>query len=325
VSYASTYYPGVIDPSAAGNVELAVGQELRGIDFGVRSTRLVTLRGRAILPEGASGVQLSLTQTRDNGTSTMMTSLKDPGGAFEWRGLTAGPYTVGAQTSVGGATLNARVIVQVGFNDVDNVELRLAPAAALAGRIRIDGNADAMPGTIAIRGSATRVITNMVKKEDGAFEFRNLDPDIYRPMVTTAGVYMKSVRCGSADVTASGIDFTAGGTCDLTITFGSNPGKVEGRVEAEPAERAASAIVTLVAEGPRRGELFGSAEADGGGRFTITGLVPGTYRAYAWEEVDKNAVRYDPEFVRPFESLGVKVEVTEGGSVSIAPKLIKAQ
>jgi protocatechuate 3,4-dioxygenase beta subunit len=325
VSYAVTYYPGAIDPAAAGNVELAVGQELRGIDFSVRSARLATVRGRVIQPEGASSVQLTLTQTRDGSTSTTMPSLKDPGGAFEWRSLATGSYTVGAQASAGGARLNAKVMVQVGFNDIDNIELRLAPAAVLAGRVRVDGNAGAMPGTIAIRGSAGRVIANPVKKEDGTFEFRNLEPDTYRPAATTVGVYIKSVRCGSADVTASGIDFTAGGTCDLTVTLGSNPGKVEGRVEADPAERAASAIVTLVADGPRRGELFGAAEADAGGRFTITGLVPGAYRAYAWEEVDRNAVRYDPEFVRPFESLGVKVEVTEGGSVSIAPRLIKAQ
>jgi hypothetical protein len=325
-TYVASYYPGALDPTGAAPVDIGAGQELRGIDFLVRRARTVSVRGRVIKPEGASSVTVSLTQTMEGGGMTRTnTSVNDAEGRFEWRGLMTGSYTLGAQASAGGAALTARLPIQAGVADIDGIELRLAPAATLAGVLRIEGNTDRSPSPmrVALQGGSPGMQMAAVK-DDGSFQFPSLDPDLYKPTVPTAGnLYLKSARCGGTDVTATGIDLTGGGGCDLSITLSANSGKVDGRVEADSPEAAASAIVALVAEGPRRGELFRSATADADGRFTIAGLAPGSYKAYAWEDVDVNAVRYDPDFVRPFESSGVSVQVTEGATASVNPKLVK--
>jgi hypothetical protein len=41
---------------------------------------------------------------------------------------------------------------------------------------------------------------------------------------------------------------------------------------------------------------------DASGKFTINGIAPGTYKLLAWDKVDNNAVMYDPDFLRPYES-----------------------
>jgi hypothetical protein len=63
--------------------------------------------------------------------------------------------------------------------------------------------------------------------------------------------------------------------------------------------------------------------ADASGHFRIGGLAPGSYKAYAWEEVDVNAVRYDPEFVKPYESSAQTVEIGEGSKETASLKQIK--
>ena len=80
--------------------------------------------------------------------------------------------------------------------------------------------------------------------------------------------------------------------------------------------------MTLVAESTRRNDLFKSTSADAGGHFKILGVAPGSYRLYAWEEADLNAVRYDPDFVKPFESLGKSLQIAEGARESVSLKQI---
>ena len=49
--------------------------------------------------------------------------------------------------------------------------------------------------------------------------------------------------------------------------------------------------------------------------FSLRGLLPGEYTVLAWEEVENGAYQ-DSEFLRDFESRGVKATV-EGGSRNV--------
>jgi hypothetical protein len=163
-----------------------------------------------------------------------------------------------------------------------------------------------------------------IVKDDGTFAFHDVAPDTYRLMVSTpgAGVFVKSMRCGNTDVAESDLDLTGGGGCDLVVTLSANGAQIEGRVEGENGQPAPSTTVTLVAESTRRDDLFKMTMTDASGHFKITGVAPGSYRLYAWEEVDQNAVRYDPDFVRPFESLAKSLQIAEGARESVSLKRI---
>jgi hypothetical protein len=89
-------------------------------------------------------------------------------------------------------------------------------------------------------------------------------------------------------------------------------------------ETSSNVKVALVPDGPlrRRGDLYKSTATDGSGSFRITGVAPGDYRLFAWEEVDDGAWR-DPEFLRQDETRGKSVRVsalrTENVSVVVIP------
>jgi len=82
--------------------------------------------------------------------------------------------------------------------------------------------------------------------------------------------------------------------------------------------------VTLVPD-PPLAELslrLRSAAADEKGRFTITGVAPGTYRLYAWAEPVTDVLA-DPKFLKQFEAQATPVSVGEGQSAQADSILIK--
>jgi hypothetical protein len=154
--------------------------------------------------------------------------------------------------------------------------------------------------------------------DDGTFSL-SVDPDFYRISATAPGaLYLKSVACGSVDIAEAGIDLSGGDGCDLTVVMSANGGQLEGQVTDADSQPAPSAQVTLVPAGTRRTDLFATATADAGGHFKVGGLAPGSYKAYAWEEVDMNSVRYDPDFVKPYESTAKSVEIAEGSKETVS-------
>jgi len=133
---------------------------------------------------------------------------------------------------------------------------------------------------------------------------------------------VKSMRCGNTDVIESGVDLTGGG-CELVVTLSANSGQIEGNVVDEDEQPAKAASVTLLPQGTKRTDLARFATTDASGHFKIVGVAPGSYRLYAWEHVDDlNAVWYDPDFVKPFETLGRSLQIAEGGRETVSLKRI---
>jgi hypothetical protein len=80
--------------------------------------------------------------------------------------------------------------------------------------------------------------------------------------------------------------------------------------------------VALIPAGAHRSRPFYKfPTTDTGGKFTVGGIAPGTYKLLAWDKVDNNAVMYDPDFLRPYEAAAQTVEVLAGSKKSIDLKL----
>ena len=61
----------------------------------------------------------------------------------------------------------------------------------------------------------------------------------------------------------------------------------------------------------------------GGGKTLFAdGSAPGAYKLFAWDNVDTNAVIFDPDFLRPYEASGQNVEVSSNETKSVMLKLI---
>jgi hypothetical protein len=99
-------------------------------------------------------------------------------------------------------------------------------------------------------------------------------------------------------------------------------GRIDGAVTNEKQETCEGAQVTLIPTGSHRSRAFYKfPNTDAAGKFTIQGIAPGSYKLLAWDKVDNNAVMYDPDFLRAYESAAQTIEVVPGGKQSLDLKL----
>lgn len=65
----------------------------------------------------------------------------------------------------------------------------------------------------------------------------------------------------------------------------------------------------------------GAKGTDSAGRAQLTDIAPGDYRIFAWDEIPADAWQ-DPDFIRPYESRGKLVHVSEGQISGVQLELI---
>ena len=341
------YYPGTPDPSLARPIEITAGGEVRNVDFDV-STRPTwrvrgTITGMPIATAGAppvrvnvrmlpaKGLLASSTGVSVNGIAPpweALTTVAGPDGAFEVPRVVPGSYVLFATAT----NSIARVPVEVRDRNIDSLFVSFESGLKVTGRV-------ASPGAIP---AGLRVVlrqdppmldadTGAAVAADGTFTVANVPSGSYRVWVTPIltwtglttpstqpGLYVTSIVQGQTDVLNDGLRVsTTTAEQPLTITVGSNPGTLQGRVADNQGGPAAATWVALIPEGPlrfRTAHRFASSDA--AGRFQIGNVPPGNYRAYAWMDAEKDDWQ-DPGFVERYASLGTPVQLGEGATVTL--------
>jgi hypothetical protein len=260
--------------------------------------------------------------------------LSDAAGHFTLRGLSPGDYIFGARYNLAGEDYNAFLPVTVGSADIENLELHPAPPVEVTGSVRFEGPSSEKLASASIvldaklghSQSMTRI------QNDGTFASRGLAPDVYHlELNTTAEAFLKEARWGDLNALESGFDLSSGTSAsDVKIVVSTSMGSLDGTVQNDKQEALAGATVALRPDSASSSDdaysdsRLKGAKAGMDGKFHITGLTPGRYRLMAWNDVDENAARYDPEFVQQIASRGQLIEVGEGEhknvSVQVTPK-----
>lgn len=311
-SFAPTFYAGAADEANAAPFEIKAGQQLNNVGITLRKARLATLRGRVVAPpEVRPSVGLLVSDGR--GTSSTSNSIDEKEHRFELRGIQPGSYSVTAAYALNGQNFNALVPVEVGNSDIEGLELRPSPPLEVSGTIRIEGETKQRPSVLQVAASVTgRAVMESVK-DDGTFVLRGMMPNRYRLGVQRAAplLYTKSIHWGPTDITEGELDLTAGvpPRAELSIVLGADVGQIDGTVmnDKEPAE---GALVTLLRnDGRKIAAYIRWATVDAAGRFTLRGIAPGAYRVIAWDQVDVNAVQWDPDFLRPYDTAGERLTI----------------
>lgn len=124
--------------------------------------------------------------------------------------------------------------------------------------------------------------------------------------------YVKSVRLGTVDVLNGGLNVMAQPLDPLDIVIGAGSGVVTGDVGRVPN----AAVVMVPAARMRRPDLYRFALTDAEGRFELTGITPGDYTLFAWEDVESGAWM-NADFLKSYETRGREVKVAEGSRQSI--------
>ena len=341
-NYLPTYYPGTTDLDAAGSIAVSEGQQVSGIEIWLKKGRVYRVRGQvAGMPaDGASRMRLSLEPQKRMGGATMEFggAMLGADGSFEFSSVQPGSYVVTAMGFAEGRRPQAfgMATVTVTDNDVDGVILQASVPVpiTITGSVKVQGEEKAaLQGSVILQpmggfGFPGRGAPPARLQSDGTFQIEGVSRGKYYINVTglPAGSYLKQVTAGGADVLDSGLDLSQADTAPaIEILVSRKAATIEGEVRHEDKPWPGASI-TLAPEPLQLEQLRRQRTATSGadGRFTLTGIAPGEYRLYAWEE-SVSLASVEPEDLKPYEADSVKVRVGEGAREQVELHLAKPQ
>jgi protocatechuate 3,4-dioxygenase beta subunit len=332
-AYAPTFYPGTTSAGAAAPLEVAAGATLQGIDLRLQKMNAVQVAGRVLTPDGEPARAIAMLMPRGDGASAYMGQRVSRAfggqGRFRFTGVTPGAYYLNAQMNGEDERLWARMQIEVGTASMEDIVLTLAPGVDLTGKVSVEGASGAAPsGARVILLSESRLRrTGAPVKPDGTFALGNVVPDAYR--VTIEGLpdtaYVRSIRFGNADIAQSGLDFTRGvSPGEIAISIANTAAHIDGAVQDSAGQPAADVRVVILPEKTSDLSRPKSVMTDQNGQFSIGGLAPGEYRAYAFDDIESGAWQ-DPEFMKPYENDGQRINIQDNDRETIQLKLIRTR
>ncbi|MGA8143734.1 MAG: carboxypeptidase-like regulatory domain-containing protein [Candidatus Acidiferrales bacterium] len=329
-TYVMTYYPDATDVSRASILELKPGDEAPSMDISLVRSRTYKIRGQVINTGSALGFAVIASLKDDFESSPANASMTEKNGMFEIAGLTPGSYLLRALASDEGRHVEAVERVEITNADLDSVKIVVKGGTDILGRLTMEGQ-PALPKILMVSifpkdddfdmgGSFAQV------KPDGSFHARNVFDGTYQVTVRSdcKDCYLKSAKMNGIDVLKNGLQLAGGIRQPLELLYSNRSATVDGVVIQADDLPAVGALVVLVPDSDYRewSGRFEIATTDQYGRFTIRGVAPGTYKAYAFKKPDENFDPEDPEFIKPFESKGESVSLDENGKQTLRLKLI---
>jgi hypothetical protein len=338
-AYVTTYYPHTMNPSSASPIEVSPGAQINGINLTLMRARTVHIKGvvsaEIKLPTGIPWVSLHPLDEIQSGKPQVGGTV-GPGGDFLLGGVVPGSYVLlaGCMVFRDRKYYTARIPVEIHDSNIEGMAITLRPPREFRGQVIIEDKGDLRgatldawlqpkDGTFFMGGGSTQV------KEDLTFKIDNVGMALYDFGLRgyPDSFYLKSMRMGDQDVTATGLDFTQEAeAAELTVVLSPNAGVVEGSVQNTKDEAAPGAKVTLIPDAKHRLSTlrYKTADTDQNGHFVIKGVAPGEYKIFAWEDIEEGASE-DPEFMKPHESDGQTVSIKERGYETVQLKTIPAE
>jgi hypothetical protein len=334
-AYVPVYYPGTTDPQSATRVEVRPGADIRGIDFSLLRVSTRKVRGTVIdsttgLPASQGSVQLL---PRDEVTSETPAGGPGDNGRFEISGVLPGSYFLVATARLGTSddvrVMLGRIPVEVRNTDLNDLVVTLRPTIDLAGTVVVEGRADGLPpdahpvvtlesGRTGIFGGLGQVNGSFTRRTE--VDFSGVPEGEYRVVWSNlpSDMYVKSMRFGPVDALNVTLPIDYRTQDRFQIVFGTSVGTLEGVVLDKSRNAVAGARVALVPDAARRqrADLYQTTSSDDSGRFKLSGIAPGDYSLFAWEDIE-NGLWQDPEFIRRHETSGKAVRILENGRETV--------
>jgi protocatechuate 3,4-dioxygenase beta subunit len=345
------YYGATTDARRAAPLNLAPGALIGAVDIpmAVGKTRALHIRGKILEGVGgnpAAGAAVRLIPRTFSSFLIVPTTTTNAAGEFDLTGVVPGAYYLyslgavppqrppapGVPPPPPPPLLTAMLPLEVANDHLDNVTLVITPSATVGGRLAVEGNANIDPARLFVTleavptgaGTVTPVFVQVAG--NGTFNLTNVWPADYRVLLQNvpAGAYVKSLRLGPLDLLQDLLKVPVQTSGALEILIGTDTGTLEGRAVNDRQESVPNVKVALVPDAPlrRRGDLYKSGATDMSGNFRFVGVAPGSYKVFAWEDVEDGAWR-DPEVLRLDESRGRPVRIVgeraESVNVTVIP------
>lgn len=226
----------------------------------------------------------------------------------------------------------ATLKVSVNGEDQTELQLQLSAGGHIAGRVSLDGRPFQPGGRFIpvvaepLDLNATMVgATEVAIGPDGTFEIRSVTGEfLLRVGDLTPELALSRINLFGRDVADAGIFVSPREVVsDVEIVLTSSPTEVTGRIDKPTAnvpQRGSCTVVVFSADASRwslpSSRYVAAQTPQAGGVFSIVGLPPGTYLAFAVSEID-NLDAIDPEYLRQVARLGREVRLREGETAAV--------
>lgn len=320
-------YPSAENAKSATFFSVQAGKEISGVDFHVAPVPAISAHGSVVAPEGfdatKANVSVEATQDLQPGAMHMGVGVDPRTLAFTFPPLPPGNYTFIARAEWQGKKYEGLQPVQLQSPPPENITVTLDQGVSLSGTVQVVGPDAAqrpmefvglVPGDFpGMRGDNLRTKVG----PDGAFKFENVPPGIWDINVgpIPRGGYIKSMMLGKQDVLTEEMRITGSTPAPLNIVVSTQGATIKGDV-TDDRDRPTPGVVVVAPAGKGRvvASFYRVAQIDDEGRFDMTGIRPGSYKLFAFDEFDFNS--QGPEGLEPFGERGVKVDLREGQTLS---------
>ncbi len=337
VIYSTKFYPGTTDPTTATALEAKPGDTESGIDIMLTPMQPARLSGSVNGAGGRHGFFVMLQPADPEwtfaGGPVSQVQRMTPQGGFEILDAPPGSYILTAISRGRTQQLMAQLPVTLtAGEDLTGLNLTLSPGAELSGTVTADASPGFEVSSLFVRLDSE---TNQFDRQgfarvaaDGTFTMHNLFPGKYRLETRVPPpYYLKSATLNGADVLDAGATILPGSPPGpLAIALGLDGGTLTGNVTGTDGQPLSDAAVVLVPDPPRRDrdDLYKVAHTDAMGAFTLDGIAPGSYKVFAWENVENEEYR-DPDFMKQYEDQGQSVDVAASGRQNLRLQVIPMQ
>jgi protocatechuate 3,4-dioxygenase beta subunit len=331
------FYPSASEQSTATSVEVRPGSIISGIDITTKPARVYRIRGRIISSSGRPVFAADIVLVPRNSQVAAQSSRvpQEPNNSgFEIAGVLPGSYyllVTGMEAP--GMPVVGLTSVDVQLSSLENVTITASPPFAVQGRISRGSTistAATPPQTYTVRvepqltglPNAMVLGTNLSVRQDNFILPISVATDYRITVATPANTYVQSIRFGGQDVLRDGLHIDGATSETLEIVVSPNAGRLEGNVSLD-RQKFANATVVLVPSSSLRQQtsLYQTTQTNAEGHFTFENIPPGSYKVFAWEDVEPLAW-LDADFIRNFESRSTDVLIRESAKESVEMTLI---
>jgi hypothetical protein len=324
----TVYLPGTTDAAAATAIDLRPGTNFRAPDLRTVRTRTFGVRGLVVDEAGQAATLAAATLTRVNSTESIRTSLLAQNrNAFDFGAVLPGVYDLIGLNGAATADKGGYLRITVGNENVENLHLVMLPVLELKGRIVQDSATVPASVRVQLRGTNGAVgIQINPAAADGSLSVARLLAGDYRLVLNglPSNLYIRSARLGSRDALNSLLHIDGTVSDRLEIVLSPTTGSLDAVAVDESKRPTAAATVVLIPseESRQRFDLYRIATTDSAGHASLTNIAPGSYKLFAWQDIETNAWQ-NADALRPFEEFGVPVTIEENGKVSQTIKVIE--
>jgi hypothetical protein len=248
-------------------------------------------------------------------------------GTYEISGIPPGSYTLVVFHQGSEGTAAALQQVEIGGGNTVDVTLTLQPLPDVPCSVSVEGAGAETIQQVTVQlvrgdGIPTMRPPRASTKPGEPCVLKDVLPGVWDINVSPLpkGGYIKAMYLGERDVLRQDMQISSSTSDTLRVVIAARGASLGGKVaDGKPA----TILLAPEGESSRVLSFYRTAISDAAGYWRVEGARPGTYRVYAFEEVDANAWQ-NPEFLQPFQPYSAIVELSEGDNGKAEVTLIPA-